>query len=383
MDRNSVSIIIPAYNAENTIDIPLRSIKNMKFKNVEVIIVDDGSKNGYHYLKRKYPSLDIRIFENDHNRGVSYTKDFGVSKAKCPWVTFLDSDDAVSRNFLEEFNTRDYCLNGFPEKLLIEYAHIDIRQFIDVHQLVKRKPSKLFLKSDMDILVEKFNQNISSFFTSNGTPDSQYPIMEWRNGQIYALSHDPTRLWVEHGKVYRKALIDRFNITHPEGVTFGDDTYFNKLFFYHCKPKEIYQVHRNGYIYMYTKGSLTNLVDSDASSQNYFEKSFIPENLKMACMLNKALRNELNLHPDYNKKASDVDIITFALNIYLFGNNVKNIDSIKEYAFPFFLEELHIIDKRDLSEVLSKNLNMDDYKDKEKEIDNFCEYYHLWLDSLR
>ena len=102
-----VSVVIPVYNASRTIGRCVESILGGHFKNVEIILIDDcstdDSLNQCRILAQKYKS--IRLFRNDKNHGVSYTRNRGIREAEGKYLLFVDSDDWVDENYLEIFSS--------------------------------------------------------------------------------------------------------------------------------------------------------------------------------------------------------------------------------------------------------------------------------------
>lgn len=94
--KKLISIIIPAYNCELTILNCIRSVEKQNYSNYEIILVNDGSTDNTDkiILKMKKENNRIKYYKHE-NRGVSYTRNFGISKAKGYYITFLDSDDIV------------------------------------------------------------------------------------------------------------------------------------------------------------------------------------------------------------------------------------------------------------------------------------------------
>lgn len=89
-----ISIIIPCYNAEKCLSIPLNSIREQSYKNLEIIIINDGSKDGTLELANAYATLDSRIrVITQQNAGVSVARNNGVLAAKGEYIMFLDADD--------------------------------------------------------------------------------------------------------------------------------------------------------------------------------------------------------------------------------------------------------------------------------------------------
>lgn len=92
-----VSIIMPAYNSEKTIDLCLKSIFNSSYKNFKVIVVDDGSTDSTSEKAKKYRCKIIKLKKN---RGVAYARNIGARNAKSNLLVFIDSDVIVRKNTL-------------------------------------------------------------------------------------------------------------------------------------------------------------------------------------------------------------------------------------------------------------------------------------------
>ena len=91
-----LSIIMPVYNAEKRIRISVDSILNQSYKNIELILVDDGSKDSSSNICDTYAKEDARVVVfHQPNRGVSAARNCGIMEAKGEYITFVDSDDTV------------------------------------------------------------------------------------------------------------------------------------------------------------------------------------------------------------------------------------------------------------------------------------------------
>lgn len=99
-----VSIVMPAYNAERTIEFAVRSVLAQTYKSFELIIINDCSIDKTPEIIRKLMHEDgrIRTINNDKNSGVSFTRHRGVKFALGEWIAFLDSDDAWTADKLEK-----------------------------------------------------------------------------------------------------------------------------------------------------------------------------------------------------------------------------------------------------------------------------------------
>lgn len=118
-----VSIIIPVYNAQNYIKQCIESLINQTYQDIEIILVNDGSNDRSLDICEEYKSKDIRIkLINKQNEGVSRTRNKGIEIATGEYITFLDADDSINFNYIEELvkNIEDDCLVRFNNKNIKE-----------------------------------------------------------------------------------------------------------------------------------------------------------------------------------------------------------------------------------------------------------------------
>lgn len=115
------SIIIRAYNAENTIERTIKSAVNQNFpkEQFEIIIVNDGSVDTTREIIKKYESLpNVRIF-NQENKGAVDAANSGIKASSGEYVVFLDSDDYFDSSFLREmlfvFEKEKECDAIYPD----------------------------------------------------------------------------------------------------------------------------------------------------------------------------------------------------------------------------------------------------------------------------
>ena len=105
MNKNYFSIIICCFNSEKFIAQTLDSLINQTYKNFEVLIVDDGSKDNTHKIiseyKEKFRSL---IYLYHDNKGFVYSRNVGIKKANYEWIAILDHDDIAAYNRFEIHN---------------------------------------------------------------------------------------------------------------------------------------------------------------------------------------------------------------------------------------------------------------------------------------
>jgi len=128
----TVSIIIPVYNAEQTIIRCLESILSNTYHEYEIIAINDGSRDGswdiLNTFSEKYPEK-IKIF-NQINQGVAKTRNSGIRYATGEYIMFIDCDDDIENDYIEKFVTKiqadnaDIIIGGYKrttsEKVLFE-----------------------------------------------------------------------------------------------------------------------------------------------------------------------------------------------------------------------------------------------------------------------
>ncbi|MGN1180184.1 MAG: glycosyltransferase family 2 protein [Suilimivivens sp.] len=104
MGNPMVSIIVPVYNGEKTIERCLRSIQNQSYRNIEVIVVNDGSVDHTEKVIQKYVKNDERFhYIKKDNSGVSDSRNMAMAVAKGEYFQFVDGDDWIVKQATEEF----------------------------------------------------------------------------------------------------------------------------------------------------------------------------------------------------------------------------------------------------------------------------------------
>lgn len=203
-----VSVIVPVYNAKDSLCQCIDSILSQSFTNFELILIDDGSTDGSKDICDNYALRDARIITfHKLNGGVSSARNKGLDLAKGEFVTFIDSDDYVCTSFLESL-------------LIDEKADLVIGSYIGVEGKNTNIPFSLeadYLNDTLSIGLF-LQKNLSSFI-----------------------------LRVPWGKLFKRRIIDEFNIRFDERLFFGEDTIFVQT--YLLKVKSIECVKDTYYIY--------------------------------------------------------------------------------------------------------------------------------------
>lgn len=103
-EKDIVSIIMPAYNAEKYIKEAIFSVIAQTYKKWELLVVDDASDDNTANIVKNIAGMDqrIKLHRNTENKGVSYSRNKAISLSSGKWIAFLDSDDIWNVNKLEK-----------------------------------------------------------------------------------------------------------------------------------------------------------------------------------------------------------------------------------------------------------------------------------------
>ncbi len=193
-----VSIIIPVYNVENFLDRCLKSVEQQTYKDIEVIIVDDGSPDNSYKIIDEYVTRNSNFISYKiENSGQGGARNFGIDKATGDYIVFLDSDDYITPN----------CIEKLVSVAISEKSDIVICSCFDV-------------KEDGTI-ISKIENNIVSGTTSIfDSPEILFNrVAPW--GKLFKKSilgdlRFVTRVWYEDLRLIPKFYLNAEKITYIE-----------------------------------------------------------------------------------------------------------------------------------------------------------------------
>lgn len=120
-----ISIVVPIYNCERYLEKCVDSLVNQSFQNIEIILIDDGSKDRSLEICNQYKAKDnrIKVF-SQNNSGVSSARNLGISIATGKWISFVDSDDFVEHELYSKMkylmdihsDSELYCFNYISDE---------------------------------------------------------------------------------------------------------------------------------------------------------------------------------------------------------------------------------------------------------------------------
>lgn len=117
-----VSVIVPVYNTEIYLKQCIDSLINQSFKDYEIIIINDCSKGNVDEIISGYNDQKIRYIKNKVNKGIGYSRNLGIKKAKGDYVCFIDSDDYVEYDFIEKMYNK--CSNDNLDMCICDFSYI-------------------------------------------------------------------------------------------------------------------------------------------------------------------------------------------------------------------------------------------------------------------
>lgn len=276
-----VSIIIPVYNGEKYIERCLKSLIQQTYKNIEIIVLNDGSSDHTMQVLEKYRQMDERICVVDKiNTGVSDTRNQGLKLAKGDFVQFVDSDDWLPNDATEQL------VGGMLQDC--EMVICDYNRVVDNNIIVKGH-----IPEEGPISRTEF-----ALYMMKAPANYYYGV-----------------LW---NKLFRMDLIREHKLDFPEEINWCEDLRFNLEYLQYVK--RVYVLQKPIYYYVLTKGSLaqsrTDIVD------NLRVRNFLFEQYK-------ALYESLDLYDEHKLRIRSF-YIDFARDK---NKEIKMIEGIRKEDF--------------------------------------------------
>ena len=177
--NKKVSIIIPVYNTEKYLEKCLDSIINQEYRNLEIIIVNDGSTDNSMNIIKKYQKLDsrIKVFEQS-NKGTGSARNKGLDNATGDYISFVDSDDYVSPLFIkklvEAIKEDDLCSHCGMDKNGKDFGVTEEERKLFIRACVTNKLYNAKYLKDIRFTNHKYSEDLIfnyklSFINDNGT----------------------------------------------------------------------------------------------------------------------------------------------------------------------------------------------------------------------
>ena len=274
-----ISIIVPVYNAEKYLKKCIESILEQTYTNLEIILINDGSKDTSKIICDEYAKKDDRIVViHKENEGVGRARNDGLDRATGKYIAFVDSDDYIEKNAIE----------------------------ILYNTLIEKKVD--CVKGNYDIITSTgVNQNTELKLDKKYEDDE---IKEF----VYHLLSERVRSFLWLLLIKKEYIKDRFN----EELFLYEDVNFYLSFLGNIRS--IYVFSEVIYHYVITENSLSR------DTNKMYSKI---ENLKLANIILKETLSKYDFDSDENIKAFDTRIVNNIINYYYYiyktNKNLKEI----------------------------------------------------------
>ncbi len=202
MEEKLVSVIIPAYNAAQFLSRSVESARKQTWKNIEILVTDDGSADRTAEIARELEKKDARVrLVTKENGGVSSARNCGLAHASGEYVTFLDADDALAEDMIRELcgvlekSGADFagCQFGDREELGEGSGAVTVLTGPEIVrgailQSDTRVWSKIFRREKLS--GEKFSEDLTIgedmlFLLSIVRPDTRYALLDRKDYYYY------------------------------------------------------------------------------------------------------------------------------------------------------------------------------------------------------
>jgi len=226
--EKKVSIIIPVYNVEKFMKKAIDTAINQTYKNIEIILVDDGSTDNSGKICDEYKKQDERIVVfHTENGGLSIARNVGLDNATGEYVMFMDSDDFFELDAVENL------YKAIEEK----QADYVIGNYINTNEEGKQWDNPVFPFEQFSEFKLSIEDSFSSFFVMN------------------------SGVW---NKIFNRQFIENLNLRFEKGLP-AEDAIFTTYCF--IKAKDVYYIPKVVYNYrLRNSGSI-----SSSCSEKYFE----------------------------------------------------------------------------------------------------------------
>lgn len=215
------TIIVPVYNSAHTLERCVNSIVSASGDDAQIILIDDGSKDNSLetclHLSQKFST--VVCLHNEHNRGVSYTRNVGIDAAIGKYLLFVDSDDWVDLDYVSAFRQSIDEKNNFA---ICGYINHD----------------------------EKYNDR-TDIFSMNEFEGKKTVSLKENIEKLYHLRL-LQQLW---NKVFLTDIVRKHGIRFDEDISIGEDSRFILEYIKHSGIEEVTLINRPLYHYMRDQNS--------------------------------------------------------------------------------------------------------------------------------
>lgn len=307
MDQPLVSIILPVYNAQNHLARCIGSILNQTYKNIELIILNDGSRDHSLPVCEEFRARDSRIVLVDkENSGVSDTRNLGLKLAGGEYVQFVDSDDYIDPDFTQHL----------VEAAEAHHADLVISPYKMVIPAGATKPEQVLekLEDNLGVMSVARPPEVREYgFLPAGVYDKDtfaLRLMDKPASYFYSV------LW---NKLYRRILLTGNDIQFTSELKWAEDLVFNMQYIQYAET--FVSIDKAGYYYVQNPQSICHTQINPAS---------IVQNKIQTFRYYKDLYTRLGMYEEVRPQLYKF-LVDIAESTYPSGPFKKIIEEAKEY----------------------------------------------------
>ena len=308
MDQPLVSIILPVYNAQNHLARCIGSILNQTYHNIELIILNDGSKDHSLPVCEEFRAKDSRIVLVDkENSGVSDTRNLGLKLAGGEYVQFVDSDDYIDPDFTQHL----------VEAAETHHADLVIAPYKMVIPAGATKPEQVLekLEDNLGVMSVARPPEVREYgFLPAGVYDKDtfaLRLMDKPASYFYSV------LW---NKLYRRILLTGNDIQFTSELKWAEDLVFNMQYIQYAET--FVSIDKAGYYYVQNPQSICHTQINPAS---------IVQNKIQTFRYYKDLYTRLGMYEEVRPQLYKF-LVDIAESTYPSGPFKKIIEEAKEYS---------------------------------------------------
>ena len=226
-NKDLISIIVPIYNAEAYLEKCVMSLLQQTYENIEIILVNDGSKDKSGVICDRLSVLDSRVkVIHQNNAGVSVARNNGLKNANGSFIGFVDADD-----------------------------YIDLSMYQKMIEFIKRNDADVVYCDLKNIDNNDFEHEVDTIYSINLSSLLSVNTIEAK--QLVEIAGSVCR------GLYRKNIVENYNIRFSKDLKFSEDRLFNLLYLSNIKN-----------IYYLKEALYYRLVDNMTTVQRYHENHF-------------------------------------------------------------------------------------------------------------
>lgn len=258
MKKDLISIIVPVYNVVSYLPRCLDSLVNQTYKDIEIILVNDGSTDNSLDICKEYAVKDKRITIIDkENGGVSSARNAGIHAARGNWIGFVDSDDYIDSETYE-----------------------------------------IAIKTALENNASLVQWNLVRF-----SDKAVYPVDSDINEGFFDLTENKVLPWIcnlVYTKLFRKDFLEQTGINFIEGVNLGEDLFFNYRVL--NKLGKFYYINKAFYHYFIRPSSIMNTMNEsliDRAVEELIKMEADLKGSKNQTLLNSLFARKIEVKQNY------------------------------------------------------------------------------------